>query len=73
MRSTGALQLVDEEPHALPGRLIRVVDRGARSDEASRELGAEVEQEWKDHHGAERMGQLHATLGDPRENTDLWR
>lgn len=66
---------VDRVPDPRDGRarLIRVAERGARGVEASRRVVAEVEREWTDHLGAERMDQLRAILGDLREITDPWR
>jgi DNA-binding MarR family transcriptional regulator len=54
-------------------RLVRIAERGARSVEISRGIVAEVEEEWTDHLGEERMAQLRAILTDLREITDPWR
>jgi DNA-binding MarR family transcriptional regulator len=61
------------DPTDRRARLVRIADRGKRSVEASRTIVAEVEAEWTEHLGAERMARLRGILTDLREITDPWR
>lgn len=61
------------DPTDARARLVRVAARGAQAIPQAARLVAEVEAEWADHLGAERLARLREILGDLREVTDPFR
>jgi DNA-binding MarR family transcriptional regulator len=61
------------DPTDARARLVRVAARGAQAIPQAARIVAEVEAEWADHLGAERLARLREILGDLREVTDPYR
>lgn len=61
------------DPTDARARLVRVAARGAQAIPQAARIVAEVEAEWADHLGAERLARLREILGDLREVTDPFR
>lgn len=61
------------DPTDARARLVRVAARGAQAIPQAARIVAEVEAEWADHLGVERLARLREILGDLREVTDPFR
>ena len=61
------------DPTDKRARLVRVAPRGQAAIEVSAVALAEVETQWREHLGVDRMTQLRAILGDLRRLTDPYR
>lgn len=60
------------DPSDKRARLVRMADRGKQAIPIASAVVAEVEAEWTEHLGKQRMQQLRRTLTQLREITDPW-
>ena len=60
------------DPTDARARLVRLAPRGREAQRRAREMEQQIDREWEQHLGRERMADLRRTLADLRTITDPW-